>query len=140
VGPGKRGRREKAVRARRGDLRAALKPDLRTPPRGRARRWASPSPLADDLAAILADEAAGVSCDALARRLRRRKADVLACLRGDPRFVRSGAGRGSRWRLAPHDSRLGAWEQLGTDPGVTRGYGATPPVPDAESREEEVAA
>ena len=128
------------MRAHPGDLRAALEPSFQTLRLGRGRTWAPPSPLADDLAVILAEEATGLSCDALARRLRRRKSDVLAVLRSDPRFVRSGAGRGSRWRIAPHDGRRGAWERLGTDPGAARGYGATPTVPDAQGREEEVAA
>jgi hypothetical protein len=56
--------------------------------------------LADDLRRMLADESFGLSGRALARRVRRRYADVLATLHGDPRFEHSGGTQGSRWRLA----------------------------------------
>jgi hypothetical protein len=57
------------------------------------------TPLADELARVLADEPAGASCDLLAIQLRRRRTDVLAALDQDPRFVHIGRGRGSRWLL-----------------------------------------
>jgi hypothetical protein len=57
------------------------------------------SPLADDLAALLATEPVGLSCDKLASKLRRRRAVVLIALRSDDRFTHDGERRGSRWRL-----------------------------------------
>jgi hypothetical protein len=57
------------------------------------------STLADDLAAMLATEPFGLSCDALALSVHRRRADVLAALRADPRFIHDGDRKGSRWRL-----------------------------------------
>jgi hypothetical protein len=62
---------------------------------------ASADPLPDDLAAVLTVEPFGLSCDQLARAVRRRRADVLATLRRDPRFAHQGGRRGSRWRLRP---------------------------------------
>jgi len=44
--------------------------------------------LAADLARALADAPTGLPCDTLARRLRRRRTDVLATLQADARFVR----------------------------------------------------
>jgi hypothetical protein len=75
--------------------------------------------LADDLARVLDAEPLGLSCAELARRTRRRLADVLAALRGDPRFQHDGRGRGSRWRLAV--AREGVWEGRGRKdrPGLT---------------------
>ena len=70
--------------------------------------------LADMLADLLAGEPAGLSCDVLARRTRRRKADVLDALRADSRFEHRGQRRGSRWRLAAGTDREGRSEQLGT--------------------------
>jgi hypothetical protein len=55
--------------------------------------------LAADLARILAD-APGLPGETLARRVRRRRTDVLATLQADARFVRTGDRRGSRWHLA----------------------------------------
>jgi hypothetical protein len=55
--------------------------------------------LADDLVAVLATEPIGLSCDGLARRLRRRRNDVLDVLRSDGRFEHGGCTRGSRWRV-----------------------------------------
>jgi hypothetical protein len=55
--------------------------------------------LADELAALLSREPSGLACNELARRLRRRRGDVLDALRWDPRFGRCGGGRGSRWRM-----------------------------------------
>jgi hypothetical protein len=55
--------------------------------------------LAAEIARLLAQEPDGLSCDALALRLKRRRADVLALLREDPGFARVSGGRRSRWRL-----------------------------------------
>jgi hypothetical protein len=55
--------------------------------------------LGDDLARVLAEERLGLSGTDLVQRVRRRRGDVLACLRGDPRFQRVGNGRGARWTL-----------------------------------------
>ena len=63
--------------------------------------WMLDGGLAADLAAALAAEPAGLSCDELAARLHRRRTDVLTALRADPRFDHSGRSRGSRWRLGP---------------------------------------
>jgi hypothetical protein len=60
----------------------------------------SASPLADDLAAVLAAEPLGLPCAELVARLKRRRGDVLDALRADPRFEHQGRNRGSRWRLA----------------------------------------
>jgi hypothetical protein len=56
--------------------------------------------LGDDLARVLDGEPAGLSCDALALRVHRRRRVVLATLRTDSRFERRGRGRGSRWLAA----------------------------------------
>jgi hypothetical protein len=42
----------------------------------------------------------GLSCDALARQLHRRRADVLRVLEDEPRFTRTGSTCGARWTLA----------------------------------------
>jgi len=62
--------------------------------------WKHRRQLADDLAVTLAGADDGLSCDTLARRVRRRRTDVLTALEADPRFVRSGRTQASRWRLA----------------------------------------
>jgi hypothetical protein len=67
-------------------------------------------PLADDLAAVLAAEPTGLPCVHLVARLHRRRGDVLAVLRADPRFEHSGRARGSRWRL-----RRGRSGQMGRE-------------------------
>lgn len=56
--------------------------------------------LADEIEALLRGDSIGLSCDAIAERLRRRRADVLETLRRDSRFVHAGGGHASRWRLA----------------------------------------
>jgi hypothetical protein len=66
------------------------------PPRGGLRRA---------IVAELEAAPAGLSCDELALRLRRRRADVLGTLRADPFFWREGRTRGSRWRLSPRKPR-----------------------------------
>jgi hypothetical protein len=66
---------------------------------------ASADPLAADLAAVLVVEPVGLSCDVLARRVRRRRSEVLAAVRRDPRFVHQGGRRGSRWRLQDGQGR-----------------------------------
>ncbi len=55
--------------------------------------------LADELVALLADTPGGLSGHELARRVKRRRADVLAALRVDVRVEHDGRTRGSRWRL-----------------------------------------
>jgi hypothetical protein len=55
--------------------------------------------LAAEIARLLAQEPDGLSCDALALRLKRRRTDVLALLREDPVFARVSGGRRSHWRL-----------------------------------------
>src|SRR5262245_39078540 len=55
--------------------------------------------LADRVALELAH--APSACEPLARRLEARTVDVRRVLRDDPRFERVGAGRNSRWQLAP---------------------------------------
>lgn len=79
----------------------------------------------DDLAALIAnvltDEPVGTSCDELARRLHRRRIEVLRTLRSDGRFVHRGDRRGSRWRLAvtaPTGSRDGRGRTDGVWGGV----------------------
>jgi hypothetical protein len=66
--------------------------------------------LASDLARLLDGEPFGLSGRELARRVRRRRVDVLAALRVDPRFEHSGRTHGSRWRLrrraGPNGNRL----------------------------------
>lgn len=69
--------------------------------------------LADELAAVLRGKPLGSSCNELARRLGRRRRDVLEALRWDPRFERCGTGRGSRWRIAAAIPLEGAWDVLG---------------------------
>jgi len=59
-----------------------------------------PLALADRLEAVLAERGPLPGCT-LARELRRRYADVLAALNGDPRFHRSGKRRACRWGLGP---------------------------------------
>jgi hypothetical protein len=62
-----------------------------------------------DLERVLASEPLGLSCCALARRLHRRKSDVLAALSSDRRFAHSGKTHGSRWRLDAGTDR-NKWE------------------------------
>jgi hypothetical protein len=66
--------------------------------------------LAADLARVLVSEPLALSGAQLARRVGRRKADVLTCLRRFDCFEQVGAGPGSRWRLLG-----GPWEPMGTD-------------------------
>jgi hypothetical protein len=69
-------------------------------------------PLADNLVALLAAEPTGLSCDQLARRLRRRRHDVLDVLRSDGRFAHEGRTRGSRWRLPADTTRSTRWDGM----------------------------
>jgi hypothetical protein len=62
--------------------------------------------LGDDLSRVLDGEPFGLPCVELVARLKRRRGDVLAALRADPRFEHEGRTRGSRWRLAA-DAGLG---------------------------------
>lgn len=89
--------------------------------------------LADRIADLLAIEP--TSCNALARQLRRRKADVLAALTADPaRFERVGSGRRwSRWALADVDARTGAREQRESDVTAEPGPGLPPATEDAQT-------
>jgi hypothetical protein len=57
--------------------------------------------LGDELARMLDREPTGLSCDALTRRVHRRRAIVLAALNADPRFLHEGNTHGSRWLRAP---------------------------------------
>lgn len=66
--------------------------------------------LADRLALALIEHGP-TSAARLALAVAARKADVLRELRASARFERAGAGRASRWRLAPPTN---AWEPKGT--------------------------
>jgi hypothetical protein len=81
--------------------------------------------LGDELERTLAAEPVGLSCDELAMRLRRRRAEVLAVLRADPRFEHVGGGRGSRWMPVsdPWDG-LGRKDRGRVDQSPIRGQGA----------------
>jgi hypothetical protein len=63
----------------------------------------------------------GLSCTELARRLRRRRSDVLQVLEDEPRFTRTGRTRYARWTLAR--SHGTEWVPLG-------GVDATPGPPE----------
>ena len=80
--------------------------------------------LALDIAAVLAAEPFGVSCDALAKRLHRRRPVVLAALRTDARFVHDGRTHGSRWRLSASGRDGSGWD----------GMSATTPAPPPSTR------
>lgn len=116
------------MRPRRGDLRAALEPAFATLGVGTRPTWLDSNgmfgTLADDIAQVLQEEVSGMSCDTIARTLRRRKHDVLETLRSDPRFTHAGSRRGSRWRLAADDGRARARDQMGTNPGADSGNGS----------------
>jgi hypothetical protein len=77
--------------------------------------------LADDLAAVLAGEPLGLPCAELTARVKRRRGDVLAVLRADPRFERHGENRRSRWRLAAGAGRGGMGRAL--EPTGSPGWG-----------------
>ena len=64
----------------------------------------------------------GLSCTELARRLRRRRVDVVAVLEDEPRFARSGSTKNARWTRA---------RAHGTELHALRGVDATtwPPEP-----------
>ena len=57
--------------------------------------------LGDELAKVLDREPTALSCDALTRRVHRRRTVVLAALNADPRFQHEGNTHGSRWRRVP---------------------------------------
>jgi len=59
--------------------------------------------LADDLACVLASEPSGLSGNELVLRVGRRRADVLANLRSNPRFVLLGRTNARRWRLVDEE-------------------------------------
>jgi hypothetical protein len=56
--------------------------------------------LARDLARALADEPGGLPAAELARRVHRRRADVLRVLHADRGFEQRGSNRASRWHVA----------------------------------------
>jgi hypothetical protein len=60
------------------------------------RHWREGGRLTRDLVVLLESSPSGLSCEELAKRLRRRKADVLDMLRSDERFERRGRTAGSR--------------------------------------------
>jgi hypothetical protein len=108
-------------------LREALEPVLaRRGERGQVARLAMllgpdpQSPLGDQLAAVLGSEPDGLACDQLAKRVERRRSDVLAELHADPRFERRGAGPRSRWVMVAN--RAGT--ACGTDRDALGGAGA----------------
>jgi hypothetical protein len=75
-------------------------------PPGRSDGWPDVSDLlAADLARVLDAEPFGLACDELAKRVHRRRADVLAALRADPRFEQHGRLHGSRWQLTERVGR-----------------------------------
>jgi hypothetical protein len=78
----------------------------------------------DDLAGLLAETPAGLSGRELAARLHRRRGDVSAVLRADPRFEHCGNGRGSRWRPSVWLPLKGPWGTMGTE-----GRGSPDPEP-----------
>ena len=59
----------------------------------------------------------GLSCTELARRLRRRRADVVAVLEDEPRFARSGSTKNARWRARAHGTELHALRGVGATTG-----------------------
>ena len=69
---------------------------------------------------------AGLSCTELARRLRRRRADVVAVLEDEPRrFTRSGSTKNARWTLTrPHGTELHALRGVGATTGTPEPAGA----------------
>ena len=69
--------------------------------------------LADELTNVLDGEQFGLSCDQLALRLRRRRSDVLAVLRSDPRFEHDGRTCGSRWRMTTEPPLSASWDGTG---------------------------
>jgi hypothetical protein len=72
------------------------------------------SELAEEVVHVLTYEPLGLTGRALANKVQRRRAAVLAALRSDPRFEHTGRNRGSRWRLATRAPLSGALEPLGT--------------------------
>lgn len=82
------------------------------------RRWPSPretarllgleTELGDELVPLLEAEPAGLSASELALRVRRRDVAVRDALARDRRFVRTGRGPSTRWRLAANP-----WEEMG---------------------------
>jgi hypothetical protein len=87
--------------------------------------------LALELADVLAVEPLGLPLDALARRVRRRRVEVLAVLQADPRFTHSGQTRGSRWRLDGSGRNGTEWDGITSSgwvvhpPGLSRRQSVT---------------
>jgi hypothetical protein len=71
--------------------------------------------LADELAALLADEPLGFSGPELARRVRRRRQDVVETMRADARFDQVGSGAGRRWRLRAPKAAEPLWDRRGPE-------------------------
>jgi hypothetical protein len=98
-------------RVRPGDLHAALEPmwamrdDRAQIERLRRVLLARPatSRLTDDAVELLRGHPQGLSGTEIARRLQRDKGRLLAAIRYDPRFVKMGTGRGTRFRLVARD-------------------------------------
>jgi hypothetical protein len=114
-------------RPRKPSLRDALEPVLaRRGERGQVERLAmllGPDPqasLGDQLAAVLSSEPDGLACDQLAKRVERRRTDVLAELHADTRFERRGTGPRSRWVMVANRPGTGH----GTDRDALGGAGA----------------
>lgn len=110
------------TRRRRGELREALGSALSLDGDGaQAERLrlallgstGETEPLADEVAAVLADEPFGVPLAELARRLRRRQMDLRTSLRFDARFTATGATRGRRWRLVAQGRRRDVRDGMG---------------------------
>jgi hypothetical protein len=70
--------------------------------------------LADDLRRVLAEHPYGLPCAELARRVHRRRSDVLATLRTGP-FEHRGRTCGSRWRVAAGSRRRGSRARTGSN-------------------------
>jgi hypothetical protein len=79
------------------------------------------SVLVVDIEDVLALEPEGVSGAELARRLHRRKEDVLEALGNDPRFALIGAGRHRRWALATGTDGGTEQEPLDVSSGTNAG-------------------
>lgn len=76
--------------------------------------------LGDEIEVYL-ERSGPASCDGIAEVIRRRRSDVLAALRGDPRFARSGRSYRTRWQLAANEDEDGH----GTGSTLQEARGAT---------------
>lgn len=132
-----RRRNGKPTRPRQGDMRAAVGDRLAEPDREQVRRLerallpsmsAHEPELADDIAHLLARHEYGLPGAEIARRLHRRRANVLTVLRVDARFTRTGTGRGTRYRLRTRGPEPQGTHQEGArgDEGPESGTDARP--------------